>query len=191
MPPTVTDVERVVRERLGEEAFAHSQRTADMAADIAVAYGVDSDAARISALLHDWDRELSSEQLLQSADDAGLEICAADRRVPYLLHARTAAAELRREFPDLPSQVSDAIERHTVGALEMTPLDMVLFLADMLEPARSWAGIHEVRARVGVDSLETLFAVAYKRSVTHLVEGARVIHPDTVAVWNRHVAGVL
>ena len=37
-------------------------------------------------------------------------------------------------------------------------------------------------------TLDELFRLAYTRSVIHLIERRRHIHPDTVAVWNAHVA---
>lgn len=184
-------VDMRLKERLSASAYAHSVRTADTAEKIARQYDVDPDAARLAAMLHDWDRELGDERLIEAALAAGLEVTAEDRRVPYLLHARTAAAHVSEQFPGLEPQVVAAVARHTVGAEEMTPLDMVVFLADMLEPSRDWEGIAELRAMVGSEPLERLFAKAYQRSVAHLVAGSRVIHSQTVMVWNAHVAGVL
>jgi len=42
---------------------------------------------------------------------------------------------------------------------------------------------------VGDVTLAELFALGYQHSVAHLVQTRRLIHPDTVAVWNSLVAG--
>ena len=93
-------------------------------------------------------------------------------------------------FPALPAEVVQAIARHTVGAPEMTDLDQVVYLADMIEPARTYPGVEKLREAVG-DGL-ALGALRPRlpacRSCT-CVRTRRRIHPETVAVWNSLVAG--
>jgi len=179
---------RRLAERLGAESLAHSERVAQTAAGLSAHYGVDVAQARMGGLLHDWDREVGGEGLLSAADSREMPIDATEREAPYLLHARTGARSIREEFGDLPDAVVNAVERHTVGSAEMTDLDMVVFVADMIEPYRSFDGVEDLRAQVGAVPLHALFAAAYQRSVAHLVESRRPIHPDTVGVWNAHVA---
>ena len=178
-----------LRARLGEKALGHSLRVADTAAGLAATYDVDVDRARLAGLLHDWDRERSADELMDSARDAGVTITPADEAVPYLLHARTGAASLAEAMPGLDQAVVRAVALHTVGAPDMTALDMVVYVADMIEPARDFPGVLALRDAVGVASLRELFVLAYRRSLLHLVESGRRIHPDTVAVWNSLVAG--
>ena len=71
----------------------------------------------------------------------------------------------------------------------MTDLDQVVYLADMIEPARDYRGVDELREAVGEVPLSELFALGYRASVMHLVRTRRRIHPETVAVWNSLVAG--
>ena len=174
---------------LGHKAAKHCKRVAATAAALAVVYGVDADSARLAGLLHDWNREMSAADLLGEAERAGLEVTEADRSNPYLLHARTGALAAREALPGLPDDVVQAISRHTVGAAGMTPLDMVVYLADMIEPHRDFAGVEELRDAVGVVPLAELFALGYQHSMRHLVDSRRRIHPETVAVWNDLVAG--
>jgi predicted HD superfamily hydrolase involved in NAD metabolism len=177
-----------LRNRLGDDALQHSERVARTAEALATIYGVDPEAARIAGLLHDWDREATHSELLDSALAADLPVVEAEEAHPGLLHARTAAAALRRDFPDLPDEVVDAVARHTVGEAEMTGLDKVVYLADMIEPARAFEGVDDLREAVGTLGLDELFAYAYQHSLLYLVRERRVIHPDTVSVWNAHVA---
>ena len=140
-------------------------------------------------MLHDWDREASHDELLDSARGEGLVLAPAEEAQPRLLHARTAAASLAREFPGLPAEVISAVARHTVGEAGMGDLDKVVYLADMLEPERDFEGAGELREAAGTMTLDELFARAYQHSLMYLVRERKLIHPDTVAVWNAHVAG--
>jgi predicted HD superfamily hydrolase involved in NAD metabolism len=178
-----------VRERLGKRGAAHCERVAVTAAGLAEAYGVDSELARLAGVLHDWDRDRSHGELVAAARDDGLEVAPIDEAVPYLLHARTGAAGIAEAFPGLPAQVVQAVARHTVGASDMTPLDEVVYLADMMEPSRDYPGVEDLRSAVGNVSLSELFAHGYQLSIMHLVRSRRRLHPETVTVWNSLVAG--
>lgn len=179
----------VLKTRLSPTALRHSVETGDEAARLAQAYGVDPDAARIAGLLHDWCREEGDEELTQQAYECGATLTDVDRCVPYLLHGTVGAEGVRTAFPDLPDEIAVAIARHTMGAQNMSPLDMVVYLADVLEPGRRFTGLDELRALVGVVTLEELYAEAYARSICSLVANRKYLHPSTVEAWNAIVAG--
>jgi predicted HD superfamily hydrolase involved in NAD metabolism len=185
---TYQAAEQALADRLSEPALRHCRAVAETAAALAAIYGVDVERAQLAGLLHDWHRELEHDALVSSAQEAGIVVEAVDLRVPYLLHARTGAAALGEEFDGLDDEVLTAIERHTVGSPEMTDLDMVVYVADMIEPGRSFPGVNDVRECVGTVSLRDLFAQAYAHSLAHLVRSRKQIHPMTVAVWNSLVA---
>ena len=186
---TYAAAEELVASRLSPGALAHSQGVAATAATLAARYGVDVDAARLGGLLHDWDRERSHDELLGDATQGGLEITEADRVVPYLLHARTGASALRVAFPELSDEVATAVANHTVGCVDMSALDKVVYIADMIEPHRDYPGVDALREMATRDELDVLFAAAYQQSVMYLIRNRKRIHPDTVAVWNALVAG--
>jgi len=176
-------------EQLSTSALNHSVATAIAAAEIATDYEIDADEARLAGLAHDRARDICHEQLIDLAEKHHLTISTVDREVPYLLHAQIGAILLGEEFPEMSPRVIDAVARHTVGALEMTDLDMVVYIADMTEPGRDFLGVDDLRADIGQVPLDELFCRAYRHSVAHLVATRRRMHPDTLAVWNAVVAG--
>ncbi|TDB39987.1 MAG: HD domain-containing protein [Actinobacteria bacterium] len=177
-----------MRERLGAEGMRHSLGVADTAARLAETYGVDVEPARLAGLLHDWAKDATASELLSAADDHGIPVTDVDRAVPYLLHAPVAAAELKAAMPDLDDQVLAAVAAHTYGAESMSPIDLIVYVADTIEPGRVHAGVETLRDAVGVVSLQELFMLAYASSLRHLVDSRRRIHPATVALWNRLVS---
>lgn len=189
MPIDSEQLTIAVRQRLTERSFDHCVRVAESSSALAKSYGIDEEQAWAAGLLHDWDRELTGPDLVEAARTAGVPVTHVDERVPYLLHARTAAVHVAERFPELPSVVIDAIARHTVGAPDMTPLDMVVFVADMIEPARDWPGVDELRREAASTPLPAVFFDSYRRSLMHLIEVGKAIHPDTLDVWNSLVAG--
>jgi predicted HD superfamily hydrolase involved in NAD metabolism len=162
---------------------------ASTAAELAAAYGVDTERARVAGVLHDWHRETSAEELVARSLDAGLEVTEVDATVPYLLHGPLAALELADVFPDVGADVLHAISTHTYGGDSLTPLDMVVYIADVIEPERDHHGVADLRAAVGAVPLTELFARTYQISLRHLVDRRRRIHRATVSTWNRFVVG--
>jgi predicted HD superfamily hydrolase involved in NAD metabolism len=182
--PDHEDAREALRLRLGDKALRHSEGVADAAAALACVYGVDRDAARVAGLLHDWCKETGHDDLLAAARRFGVEITPVDLVRPYLLHGPVGASELALSYPDLAPEILQAVSAHTFGAEEMTDLDRVVYIADMIEPHRTYEGVDFLRDQVGHVPLRELMRLAYARSITHLVAKGKPLHPRTLAVWN-------
>ena len=181
--------ERDLRKRLKPKRFAHSQGVAATALDLARVYGVDERKAHLAGLLHDWDKCYHDDEIRKRVQELGLEVdplVLSD--IPQVLHGHTAAVALGRKFPALPADVLQAIDRHTTGAVDMTDLDMVVYIADAIEPTRTYGSVDELRALVGTVSLEELFLKTYQHCFAMLVDRGKCMDPQTVVVWNHYAA---
>lgn len=189
MRPTYEQARAAVAGRLSASALGHSERVADTAGRVAELYGVDPSLARIAGVLHDWHRETPAEELVQRARRLGLEVTEVDEAVPYLLHGPVAQADIEMEFPGIDGEIITAVGAHTYGTPDMSPLSMVVYVADVIEPARHQKGVDMLRASVGTWPLKELFSAAYAASLHHLIDKRRRIHPQTVATWNDIASG--
>jgi predicted HD superfamily hydrolase involved in NAD metabolism len=177
----------LLEERLDGQRLAHSLAVAETAAALAGRYDVDATKARVAGLLHDWDKGLGDEQLMGRAERFGINPDS-HGGLFALLHAQTGAAAVGERFPELDDEVIQAIARHTTAAPDMTELDMVVYVADMIEPLRSDGDLAPLRALVGTVSLEELFLKSLEMSMVHLVRSHRFIHPASLEVWNTYVS---
>ncbi|MDY0087399.1 MAG: bis(5'-nucleosyl)-tetraphosphatase (symmetrical) YqeK [Coriobacteriia bacterium] len=184
MTAQLAEVRQALACRLDEGGYAHSVAVAETAAQLAKRYGVDAQEAYLAGLLHDWSRDESAPSLLGEARSLGIECTAVDEAVPYLLHGRVGALSVKERFPGLESRIITAIERHTFGALGMSDLDKIVYLADTIEPGRDNPAAATLRDRIGKVDLAELFEQAYAVSVEHLIRTRRPIHPTTLDVWN-------
>ena len=181
--------ERDLRKRLKPKRFRHVQGVAQAALDMARAYGVDARKAHLAGLLHDWDKCYHDDEIRRRALDLGLEVdpLVLDD-IPQVLHGHTAAVALGREFPELPADVLQAIDRHTTGACDMTDLDMIVYVADAIEPSRTYGEVDKLRGLVGKVPLEELFLKTYQHCFAMLVDRGKCMDPQTVIVWNHYAA---
>jgi len=183
------DQARILLEgRLNEFRLLHSISVADTAANMAQLYGLDVEQARLAGLLHDWDKNLSDEELLERAQQFYIQLSDHHEDMAALLHAQTGAVAVSREFPELPPSVIQAIARHTSAASDMSDLDMIIYISDMIEPLRSQGNLKPLRALAGNVPLEDLFLKCYEATMRHLINRHRLVHPDSLLVWNTYVS---
>ena len=172
-------------QRVNPSRYVHSISVAKTARKLARTYGYDGHVARMAGLLHDWDKVLLPEKLQQRISDFDLAIDEETvRNMPWVLHGPTAAAVLRRDFPCFGEEVFQAIERHTVGAPNMAPLDMIVFVADKIEPTHDVAEYKRLYKQMGSLSLEEMFYAVLKEGMGYLVRAGKPISYDSVTVWN-------
>lgn len=168
--------------KLSNESVEHCERVAATAVGLARRFGVDAGDAELAGLLHDYARDLSHDALLAAADELGVPVTSFEREHPYLLHARVGSAMTRRDLPGTGEAALSAVAVHTVGALPMSDLDRVVYLADMIEPARSFPGVEEIRSACEAGPLAECFRVGYGHSVRHVMESHDPVHPISAAV---------
>lgn len=178
----------MLEKRLTEFRLLHSISVSDTAVKMARRYGTDVAEARIGGLLHDWDKNFTDAELFARADAYGIVLPEPSSEMGSLLHAITGAETLRRTFPGIPEPIIQAVRRHTSGAIDMTDLDIIVYVSDMIEPLRTKGNLKPLRKMVGKTSLEDVFSHAYQMTIEHLVSRKRFIHPVSIEVWNRYVA---
>lgn len=177
----------LMEERVSKKRFMHAEGVSDTAEHLARIYGASPERARLAGILHDWDKGLDNDGIRQKARDLGLEEKVGAwvlENMPQVVHGPTAAAELARDLPQIPADVIEAIDKHTTASVEMSDLDKILYIADALEPTRSFDEVEELRAMMGQVSLDELYAAVYRFWVQALIEKGCLLHPDTLTIWN-------
>ena len=179
MTPFVTLLRKLESHFGQRHRFEHSVRVARSAEVLAQRHGLATGKARLAGLLHDLARLYSPERLLCEAQARGLAIAPHERAHPILLHARLGAALAREQFGVDDAQVLSAIEKHTTAAGDMSPLDCVVYLADSLEPKRTFAERAELWSLAMSDLNDAMLRVLLL-TLSHHARGARPAAPETL-----------
>lgn len=166
--------------------YIHSLGVAQTAAELACTYGEDAFAAFAAGLVHDWDKVVPDEDLVARAIQYGVPIAGSPSLAVPLLHGPVAARELPAIFPELPEEVFRAVSRHTVGAMDMSPLDMIVFVADAIEPNRKGDYAGALRGEVGDVSLMRLFFDCFRQGLSYVLETGRYMYPTAVEIYNNY-----
>lgn len=176
---TDPQLEARVSEWLGQDhRFQHCKRVAAFAVELARAHGVDEKQAYLAAMLHDLARLYSSKRLIEECEARDIPIDAYARENPIVLHAPLAASLAAEAFGVTDPQVLSAIAKHTLADKEMSKLDAVIYLADTLEPGRTF----EARERLAALAKNDLFGglrVTIENSMRYLQENRIDPAPQT------------
>ena len=183
-PDRFDEMRQALQARVKASRYRHSLGVSQTAEQLARIYGVDQNEAAVAGLLHDWDKSLTGDELKRKAKKLKLADKEVREHATGVLHSWTAAATLRDEFPELSDTVLQAISRHTCGAVGMSDLDMVVFVADIIEPGRDFPDIEGLRAAVGEVCLEELFYRTYKANFMYLLSADMVVAPPSLDVYN-------
>ncbi len=183
-PDRFDEMRLALRDRVKASRYRHSLGVSQTAEQLARIYGVDQSEAAVAGLLHDWDKSLTSDELKRKAKKLKLAKKEVRENAVGVLHSWTAAATLRDVFPDLSDAVLQAIGRHTCGEVGMSDLDMVIFVADIIEPGRNFPDIQGLRDAVGEVSLDELFYRTYKANFMYLLSADMVVVPPSLDVYN-------
>ncbi len=170
------EADAFARSRLSKARYEHTLRVADTAEDLALAYGLDADRARLAALLHDAAREMGPEEFLKLADKWNLQVGDPERQSPKLLHGPVAAELARRELGIDDGEVLEAVMAHTTGRPGMGPFALVLYVADKIEPARDYPSVGSLR-RLAREDLNGAALESLRRAIAHNEARGKATHP--------------
>lgn len=120
-----------------------------LAVHLAHRWGVDPEKVLLAALLHDYLKNETTEQL-----EGRLGACEdflpteEDRKHPAVWHGIAAATIAKSEFGIEDRDIREAIFYHTTGVDGLGPVGICLYVADTLEPTRRFRGVEEKRRAI-------------------------------------------
>ncbi len=161
---------------LSQHRRQHSERVQAVMEELATAHHLNLQEARLAGWGHDLARELSRPQLLAEARRLGLAWGAEEEGEPVLLHGPIAAEWLRLEHLGSDS-VWTAIRCHTTGGPVLDALGQALFVADGVEPARSYSE-RESLYKLSLADLAQGYAAVLRQTLLYLNHRGLKPHPN-------------
>lgn len=166
-----------VKKFLKPERWLHTLRVAVFAAEHCSRAGVDELTAITAAALHDVAKYLG-------ADSPYLKGFCLPEGVPEpVVHQFAGEYVARNTFGITDENILSAIKYHTSGREDMSPLEKLIFLADMLEEGRRFPGVDELRRKFERDTDECLLA-ALGGQLKYLKETGMPVYPLTQRAYD-------
>ncbi len=118
--------------------YNHDISVAQTAVKIAKNIDYPLDRAYLAGLLHDCAKYLNDEEILKCAEDNEIELTDTEKHSVQLVHAKVGAYFAETKYGIKDSDIIDAVKYHTTGKPDMTELQKIIYIADSVEPLRTW-----------------------------------------------------
>jgi len=179
------DVLKWLEDNLDAERFEHSIGVAETAVELAERFGLDKEKAYCAGLLHDCAKCMSKEKSLEIINRyIPVEEC--ELINPKTYHAPVGVYVAKKEFGINDDEILSAIRWHTIGKLNMSDFDKIIFVADKIEPrTRPIEYINRIKPRLNeVNGLDMALLECYKGTIKSLADRELKICVSTIEIYN-------
>jgi nicotinate-nucleotide adenylyltransferase len=154
-----------LKNRLSKKRMTHSVNVASECVKLATHYGVPPEKAEVAGLLHDICKEIPQKEQYEMVINGGFTVERAELEAKSLWHAIAGAVYVRDYFRISDPDVLNAIRFHTIGRAGMSPLEEIVYLADLISAERDFKGVSRLRRLAYSD-----FDIAMKESFAFALE---------------------
>ncbi len=174
-------LEQKLQTMLSPDRYRHSLGVMETAEKMARHFGEDVEKAKIAGLLHDCAKDIDKDEMIAMCDALGVELDPVKREQRSVVHADLGAKLLETEFGITDPEIISAVKYHTLGRVDMTRLEKILYLADIIEPGRKpWDGLEDLR-KMAMADLDCAMLCAVDRSVEYVLRRHKILHSQTLA----------
>lgn len=165
-----------LKQNLKPERLRHTAGVAYLAEKYAKKIGESADKARIAGLLHDVAKYMHVEDFKGFSFPSEIN---GENVPPQIVHQFLGAYVAENVLGVTDENVLNAIRWHTTGRINMSMLEKIVFLADLLEPSRGYEEVEFLRKKVDED-FESGFRLTLTRLVCHLEKSGQPVYHLTL-----------
>ena len=170
-------LEEVVVSLLNPNRVAHVLGCRDTAVALARHWGADETDAARAGILHDITKAIDGPLQLTLCQAYGKILSDFSRKYPKTLHALTGSLVAERIFGENEAVVS-AIRHHTTGKADMNLLEMIIYVADYMEPNRDFPGVEKLRELAFTD-IRAALKLGLEMTLEHLKRQGNEVSPES------------
>ena len=181
---TLSSAEIVAKEKsnMTEDRFEHCIGVSKTAKKLAELNQYDEDKAALAGFIHDYAKQVSVEEYREVIKTKGFDqdLLNWNRSI---WHGIVGTYFIQRDLKITDSEILTAVRRHTTADVEMTTLDKIVFMADYIEPGRSFPGVEEAR-KITYANLDKGVGYQLAHTLEFLIEKRNKIYPRTLDAYN-------
>ena len=170
------------KSNMTEDRFEHCIGVSKTAKKLAKLNQYDEDKAALAGFIHDYAKQVSVEEYREVIKTKGFDqdLLNWNRSI---WHGIVGIYFIQRDLKINDSEILTAVRRHTTADVEMTTLDKIVFMADYIEPGRSFPGVEEAR-KITYANLDQGVGYQLAHTLEFLIEKRNKIYPRTLDAYN-------
>lgn len=174
---------RELKKDIGLERYNHSIAVMNTSVKLAKYYNYSIEEARIAGFLHDCGKFQDKIKILKMVDEFDIILDNVMEKDISLAHGLVGEAMAKSKFNIHNQGILNAICYHTTGRENMSLLEKIIFIADIIEPSRNFQGVETMR-KLAYENLDKSIVFALDRNIQFVIERGRLLHLDTIKARN-------
>lgn len=174
--------------------LTHSLAVEEEAARLGELFGLSDSTIsklRVCAILHDITKEKLTDEQIVLCKEFGYKVTTEDISSPKVFHSVTGAFLAKKMYGKFVCQkVFNGIKYHTTGKENMTLFEKLIYLADYIEPTRTFDDCVRLREffynskEFTEEHLNNTLILSYDMTIKNLLDEGKCVHSATIKARN-------
>ena len=162
----------------------HSINVADCAVKLSEIYNVDPNKAYLAGLIHDCAKYLDKKERNDYVEKYEIYLDELEEESSALSHSVIGSYIAKYEFGVNDEDIINAIKYHTTGRENMSMLEKIIYIADLIEEGRKFPIVDRLRELTYGQDLDRALLVSFDNTIKFVIDNNQLIHPRTVSARN-------
>lgn len=180
---TINEIKTYLKQNLKEGRYNHVLGVVETAKELAKINNVSEEKAEIAALGHDIAKNLTTEEMLKIIEKANIILSKSEEKTKELWHSIIAPILAKEKLGILDEEILSAMRWHTTGKENMSKLEKIIYIADMIEPGRNFPGVQELR-KATYEDLDKGVLMGLNHTINYLSKKNLLIDENTIKARN-------
>lgn len=180
---TTQEIKEYLKKNLIESRYIHTLGVVKTAIELAKINNVDINKAEIAALVHDVAKNKTIEELKNIIEKNNIKLSYDEENTPELWHSIVAPILAREIFKIDDFEILDAMRYHTTARENMSKLEKIIYIADMIEPGRNFDGVDILREATLMD-LDKGVLLGLSHTINYLIKHGFLIDINSIKARN-------
>ena len=177
-------IEKLLKEMLPERRLNHSLSVSKCAVKLSEIYKCDKEKAKIAGLVHDCAKYFTNEQIEDCVKNFNIQLDALEENNIALSHSIVGSYVAREVFDIDDEEILNAVKYHTTGKENMSLLEKIIYMADLVEEGRKFPKVEELRELTFNGKLDEALLLSFNNTIKFVIDNEQLIHPRTVSARN-------
>ena len=187
----LNNIEEKLKKMLPDKRVKHSISVSDCAIKLSEIYNCDKEKAKLAGLIHDCAKYFTNEEIEYNVKKFGIDLDPLEENNIALSHSIVGSYIIQDEFNIEDEDVINAVRYHTTGRENMSLLEKIIYIADLIEEGRNFPRVDELRSLAYSGKLDEALLLSFNNTIKFVMDNNQLIHPRTVSARNYILREVL
>lgn len=169
---------------LKPKRLEHSINVANCALKLSEIYNCDKEKAYLAGIVHDCAKYFTKEQVESYVKKYSVKLDPLEVDSIALSHSIIGSFVIQDVFDIKDMDIINAVRYHTTGRENMSTLEKIIFIADMIEEGRNFPGVDYLRELTFNGQLDEALITSFNNTIKFVIDNNQLIHPRSVKARN-------